>query len=483
MEPQFCYQQQPSAHYKSSSQSELYDTRNQRRPSFKSYFYLILIISSNLITTTHAEVPSVALVISQPGLDEVQRGHFVIATSKQNISQIGSYAARSLDKAVSNDEKIEIKLQATDDKEPLMGEIGRVDMANLVKVGGLKLRIKNNLLHVTVTNVTFASEVNVTSTLWPLPISEETVMIDFWLSHVSLTIGAHKDRTFYMRSCEFAKPRIFSTAKNYWLYGQAAKLSAHMLSSNFESYACPQIEEMIVTGNSYLNRTIPLETTVGQPDALPEFLRGIALHYHLSALHMRNGLLALGVTINWHNAKDGQRFERMRNTVAAEDEEHSLQMEISEQNGHHLTMWLHESITNDLLERVDWNFVLLNTAIPVKDEVVPERSRKFLTTMCNHCYFDLFVRNDDTPHILIANETLAFDVSQAIHMDIVNDVQETRSIFMKFNLQVNHFLSHFYNISLTSVARHCDAICRERHTACRCRLVRASDQHQQLRLP
>lgn len=125
---------------------------------------------------------------------------------------MGDYAIENVNRVV-NDNSMSLNVKSTDAKEPMMGEIGRVDMANLVRqfidlsifgyllttviyleipqspqvsIGKISPTLEDGQLKVVVRNVTFASETNVSASVWPLPVTEETVLVDMWMDRMDI---------------------------------------------------------------------------------------------------------------------------------------------------------------------------------------------------------------------------------------------------------------------------------------------------------
>jgi hypothetical protein len=131
----------------------------------------------------------------------------------------------------------------------------------------------------------------------------------------------------------------------------------------------------------------------------------------LARLQIENGLLAAAVSIDWLNTSATPEEQQQRQRVSTNDDDggSDLRVEISEQHGHHVTVWLHEGIVNDLLMLMDWNLLIINTSIPVTSEMLPPRSRRFLSTMCIECYFNLNVWGNEIPRLHIGNDTIMFE--------------------------------------------------------------------------
>jgi hypothetical protein len=163
--------------------------------------------------------------------------------------------------------------------------------------------------------------------------------------------------------------------------------------------------------NKLLNQTIRLGDF--SKAKLPVGLSNIALRYQLAGLQIHDGILAAGISIEWLNytqsdmeRADTLKEERRGAKIDAKD----LTVEIEEQNGHHITIWMYEGIVNDLMALMDWDFTLINTTIPVTAPMLPEKSRTFLSTMCMECFFWLRVYSAAIPVLHAGNNSITFNV-------------------------------------------------------------------------
>lgn len=399
----------------------------------RQLIFRLLILPSLVFGPTSCSSDSFRFVVSQQGIDEIT-----------NFSTKSAFDG--LKKAAPT-----VYLKTT--KEPYLRPLGKVHLTNSYLLKNVRVILEKDTLGLLMQDLRVNSLVNLTAELWPLPVNEENLAVNFTMGQTYLGVDTAKDnaespneqsavKKFRLKTCTVTDPKISTSAKNYWILGSGLKLGAKWLKSNFHSIICSQITAMLDMLRSLLTSTVPLSAIV-DTHVLPNELQSVSLKYDLVSLDVSKGRLTAGMSLSWDNPGYDSSQASSDTDAAMEsamssmqdggaDNGTNVQFELTENNGQQLTVWIDESIINDFVRNMKWDFLWMEDQVPVNSSKIPSDSSRFLSTLCPHCYFQLKVWNHGPPRLASQNDSLELYSYQKIKLWVVNDQIDRTSIFVSF---------------------------------------------------
>ncbi|CAB3409617.1 unnamed protein product [Caenorhabditis bovis] len=319
---------------------------------------------------------------------------------------------------------------------PAFGPLAHLKLFNTVSYRNVSVQFHPKIVHVFFERLNVISHANLSDVLWPIAFSDS--FID---SHVKVPRGHLRfiveDEKLTLSTCALYNPDISFRLRDSWLVNKGMSALGSVVSSLFESAICSIIDSS--TSDLKHNKESKFPIYEFLPKKIQEHMaaRNTTLFYKVNSIEADKHQLKVRAQIEWQTLSPEPNDEASKLLSGEEIANSSTKLlDMEMKDGNLVTIWLEDSILNEILDQIDWNFEWMNEQIPVSSPIIPPDSREFLFTLCTECYFQVNVNAEGTPTISATNDSLVLTKTDRIHLQVVNPHRNVTSVFVSLVLTI-----------------------------------------------
>ncbi|CAJ0929074.1 unnamed protein product, partial [Mesorhabditis belari] len=328
-----------------------------------------------------------------------------------------------------------IEAVLTSRESPGLSPLASIDMHSKIGYQNLSLHFKDRAVTFTFTKLKFRSSANVTHLLWPLDIGEHMLDMNLEMPHgkVNMIIGAE---TMSLQDCYLLDPKFEGSLGGQWFVeGVISKLTS-IFSPGLDSTLCYFFHHYLADIPHSNIMRFPIHSLL--PPKAREFLahNETNLFYRLNSVDIHEHQMTIRATIEWNKEETGENPFKVSNTS---------QFEMELKGDDRVTFWIEDTVLNELINQVEWDFEWMSETVPVTSPIIPPDSKGFLSTLCIDCYFLLNVSAKGNPTIQATNESLVFEKTDRVNLRVVNPDRNVTSVFASFVLTIQAQLQPIFD--------------------------------------
>ncbi|CAJ0565690.1 unnamed protein product, partial [Mesorhabditis spiculigera] len=319
-----------------------------------------------------------------------------------------------------------VELLMTSREDPGLSPLAAVDMNALVGYRNLSLHFEDRALRFNFDQMRLRSSANISHLLWPLDIGEHQLDVDLDLprGEVKMMIG---EETMSMAECLLHEPKLAGHLGGQWMVEGAMSVLGYLFSPTLDSTLCYLLSHYFADIPHSNIMRFPIHSLL--PPKAREFLahNETNLFYRLRSVDIHEHQMTVRAIVEWNRQADESDPFAASNTS---------QFEMELKGDDRVTIWLEDTVLNELINQVEWSFEWMSEKIPVTSPMIPADSRDFLQTLCTECYFLLNVSASGIPQIQATNESLVLEKTDRINLRVVNADRNVTSVFVSFVLKI-----------------------------------------------